>query len=200
MKFSKGLLIDNEEVRPLDLDHPKDSDEILKQDAGKISIHADTAKAEKSTVPVARQDPPVAVTTPVEVEKDRLFQTVQETSGSGRRYVIGLGIVAVLVLIGGAAVSYFTLPDVGDVIRAPTGVEAAVREHFLTKQKRDSTDMVFYQCDGFFWARVGVETRNDIPNPVFKIATYTARATPRGEAWEITAAPLTSPEMDVPCK
>lgn len=134
-----------------------------------------------------------------EVEKNRLFQTLKEEEPSERNYLKLLGIVAIIVLVAGIAISYLMMPGVGDEIRAPKGLEPAVRDHFLTKEKRTATDITFYQCEGFFWARVGVETRSDIPNPIFKIATYSARATANGDAWNITAQPVTSPETDKPC-
>jgi len=136
-----------------------------------------------------------------ENDKNRLFQTHKEVSGSSRKYLIVLGILAVIVVVGGILISYLTLPRFGDPIRAPKGLEDAVRAHFLEKEKRTSTDITFYYCDIYYWARVGVEKRPDIKtNPIYLIATYKARATAVGEnAWSITATPITSPEMDVPC-
>jgi hypothetical protein len=135
-----------------------------------------------------------------EVEKNRLFQTLNEEAPSKRNYLKMLGIVSVAVIVGGIVVSYLMMPGVGDEIRAPRGLDAAVRDHFLTKEKRTATDITFYQCEGFYGARVGVETRSDIPNPLYRIATYSARTTANGDAWNITAQPVTSPEMDAPCK
>jgi hypothetical protein len=135
-----------------------------------------------------------------DIEKNRLFQTLKEETPSERNYLKLLGIVAIIVLVAGVAISYLMLPGVGDAILAPKGLELAVRDHFLTKEKRTATDITFYQCEGFYGARVGVETRNDIPNPLYKIATYTARATANGDAWNITAQPVTSPEPDKPCQ
>lgn len=135
-----------------------------------------------------------------EVEKNRLFETLDHEAPSERNYLKLLGIVALVVIVGGAVVSYLMMPGIGDEIRVSKEVELAVRDHFLTKEKRDATDITFYQCDGYYGARVGVETRSDIPNPIYKIATYSARATAAGGAWNVTAQPITSPEMDVPCK
>jgi hypothetical protein len=104
------------------------------------------------------------------------------------------------VIVVGLAVFYLTLPDVGDTVRAPAGSELAVRDHLLTTHKRTATDITFYQCDGYYSANAGVETRNDLPNPVFRIATYSARAVERNGQWEITAAPVTPPAQFVPCQ
>ena len=134
-----------------------------------------------------------------DVEKNRLFQTFKEEAPSERNYRKLLGIVVVAVIIGGVIISYLMMPGVGDEVRVSREVELAVRDHFLTREKRTATDITFYQCDGFYDARVGVETRTDVPNPIYKVATYSARATANGGAWNIAAQPITSPEMDRPC-
>ena len=135
-----------------------------------------------------------------DVEKNRLFQTVKEETPSERKYLKLFGVVVAVVVAIGLATFYLTLPGVGDKVRAPNGLEDAVRDHFLMKQKRTATDITFYQCGDFYWARVGVETRSDIPNPLYHVESYSAHAVLRGDAWDISAAPITSPEMDAPCK
>lgn len=156
---------------------------------------------DKPVAPAPEPQPPEQPAAPVIVEKDRLFQTVKEETGSERNYLKVLGIVVVLVLVAGGIVFYLTLPKVGDQIRGSTQMEMAVRDHFLTKEKRTSTDITFYQCDKYFWARVGVEVRTDIKtNPVYALDKYTARIEPSGNAFNITATPVTSPEIDVPCR
>lgn len=134
-----------------------------------------------------------------DVEKNRLFQTLQEETPSERNYLKLLSIVAVAVIIGAAAISYLSLPGVGDQVRVSREVEMAVRDHFLIGEKRTAKDITFYQCDGFYGARVEVETRTDIPNPIYRIPSYSARATANGNAWSVTAQPIASPEMDKPC-
>lgn len=146
-----------------------------------------------------RAEPLVAAQLGGDVEKNRLFQTLNEETPSERNYLKLLGVVAVIVLVAGVAISYLMMPDVGDEVRVSREIEMAVRDHFLTKEKRTATDITFYQCDGFYGARVSVETRADIPNPIYKIATYSARATANGDAWNIIAQPITSPEIDKPC-
>jgi hypothetical protein len=108
--------------------------------------------------------------------------------------------VVAVVIAAGIAVFYLTLPGVGDAVRGSTELELAVRDHFLTEQKRTATDITFYQCDGYYDARVGVETRTDLPNPLFRIGTYSARAAERDGKWEITAAPVTPPAQYTPCQ
>lgn len=178
MKFQKGLLSESPETSPTE----------------GVSIklsHADRQKLR----PVEE-----VKNSPTEVDKNRLFETVEETKSSSRKYLAVLGILAVLVLIAGVAGSYYMSPGNGDKILAPKGLEIALREHFLTKQKREATDIAYYKCEGNVWARVGVETRTDLPNPVFRIGTYAAKAMQNGDVWDITAAPISTPELDVPCK
>jgi len=135
-------------------------------------------------------------------DKNRLFETHKEVSGSSRKYIKVLGVMTVIVIVIGVAISYLTLPKVGDLVRGPKGLEEAIRTHFLDKEKRTSTDITFYYCESYYWARVGVEKRPDITtNPVYSLASYKARATAAGEnKWTITATPITTPEMDVPCR
>jgi hypothetical protein len=133
-------------------------------------------------------------------DKDHLFETVREETGSEQNYLKLLSLVVLGVLIAGSAVFYLTLPGIGDAVRAPAGLELAVRDHFLLKEKRTATDIIFYQCDGYYGAKVGVETRSDIPNPLFRIDTYSARAVERGGQWEISAAPVTPPNQFSVCK
>ena len=135
-----------------------------------------------------------------QVEKDRLFETVHKTEDSSRNYFKILGIVGLCVLVIGAVVYYLTLPGVGSRIIGPKGLEDEMRNHFHDKQKRTATDITFFNCEGFVWARVDVEVRLDIPgNPLFAVSRYRAKAVPRDGVWDITASPITSPEMDTPC-
>lgn len=134
------------------------------------------------------------------VDGSHLFETLEEEKSGGRKYFKLFSVVVVFVIIAGIAIGYFTLPGVGDVVRAPAALELTVRDHFLIKEKRTATDIVFYQCEGFYSARVGVETRSDIPNPLFRIDTYAARIASRGEQWEITAVPIAAGEQFASCK
>jgi hypothetical protein len=178
MKFSKGLLQDIEDIEP------DKEDQGLVHDSGKTGL-------------INGEDRQV-----VEVEKNRLFQTVEEKNSSSRKYLKMLAIFGCVVIVGGVAIAYFTLPRLGDVVRAPQGLEAAVRDHFLVTEKRTSTDITFYYCETFYWARVGVEKRPDIKtNPVYQLDTYKAHAEAgAGGTWAITATPISSPEMDTPCR
>lgn len=167
-------------------------------------LNDETPKPSEKTEPTATVSSPQKLAhspsaDPVDVDKNRLFQTVEETKGSSRKYIGVLGVVAVLVAVGGAIAWYLNRPGIGDKIRVSSAVELAVRDHFLLKEKRTATDISFYQCEGFYWARVGVETRTDIPNPLLRVPFYKARISQTGDTTAITAAPIGSPAEDQPC-
>ena len=173
MKFQKGILSDPEPKKPA------------------ISVPPPEPKA---TTP----KPEPIVLRPV--EKDRLFETQEEFKGSSRNYLKVFGVVVGVLLAVAATIFYFTFPAPGDRIRTPAGLEDATREHLLSKEKRTATDVVTYKCDGYYWLRIGVETRQDMPNPVYKVGTYSAKAEEDPSAgWQITAQPIMSGE-GVPCQ
>ena len=178
MKFQKGLLSDLVPEAPFSKDEPPKSAPQVEN---------------KERPPHARIGSQLS-------DKDHLFETLEEETGSEKNYLKLLGIVVAGVVGIGAVIFYLTLPGIGDEIRAPAGLELALRDHFLTVQKRTATDITFYQCDGYYSARVGVETRTDIPNPVFRIGTYSATTAESDGKWEITAVPLNSPAGFIPCQ
>lgn len=149
-----------------------------------------------------RVEPPKPAPTstpPPKLADDRLFETQQELTGSTRNYLKAFGLIVLVLAAAGAALFYFTLPDIGDQVRASRGAEAAVRDSLLLNQKRTATDIVFYKCNGFYWARVGVETRTDVANPLMRVPYYYARLRENGDSWDVAAAPITAPELDRPC-
>src|SRR5438132_27730 len=119
---------------------------------------------EKRQIKAAIEKPPEPEPKPVilgEIEKNRLFETQEEFQESSHGYLKVIAIVVAVIVVGGFAIFYMTLPGVGDQVKAPKEMEDQIREHFLSVQKRTATDIVVYKCDGFYWARVGVETRSD---------------------------------------
>lgn len=171
MKIQKGVLADAAQEKPEPL------------------------SSEPSPAPV-----PAIASTPPQVEKDRLFETLAKERSSSRNYAKLFLIAVVVVLISGGVAFYMMLPGVGDAVRAPKGLEQAVRDHLLDKQKRVATDIVFYYCAGdSYWAHAGVETRTDIRNPVYKLDTYAVNAKGQDPNWDITSKPVNSPEDDKPC-
>ena len=137
---------------------------------------------------------------PAVVEKDRLFETLDKEASSNRSYAKLLLVAAVVVLIAGAVVFYMMLPGVGDKVRAPRGLEQAVRDSLLEKQKRVATDITFYYCGGnAYWAHAGVETRKDLPNPMYKLDSYAVNAKGEDPNWDITSKPIQAAADDTPC-
>ena len=182
MKFQKGILSEEQQA-----------------EAAGIKFGEGVRLQPVSATPVPERTATPAV--PRTVEKDRLFETQEKVSSGSKHYLVVLGVVAVVVLIAGGVLYFVMQPGIGDEISTPKPAEAAVRDHFLTKEKRSATDMTFYKCDGFLWARVGVETRNDVPNPLMKIGTYKANVTTQPDgSFAITAAPISSPDQDTPCR
>jgi len=148
------------------------------------------------------QEPPLAASRPIpsEVEKNRLFETLDKEESSNRNYAKLLIIAAAIVLVAGGVIFYLMLPGAGDQVRAPKGLEEAVRNHLLDNQKRVATDIVFYYCGGdSYWARAGVETRKDIPNPIYKLDSYAVTAKGQDPNWQITSKPISSQNDDKPC-
>lgn len=182
MKFQKGLLND---VVP------------AAQPAAPAVEKSDAVTVQPEIRPI--EPTPTAGQLPV-VEKDRLFETLEKETSNARKYLAVFGVVVVIVLAIGGTIAYLWLPSIGDRVRVSAPVEMAVRDHFLVKEKRTATEISFYHCEGFYGARVGVETRTDIPNPIFRIDTYSAKIVERDGGWEITAAPLASPAGFEPCK
>ena len=134
-------------------------------------------------------------------DKNRLFETHQKTTRSLGGYIKLILIVALGVTIVGAVIFYVSLPGVGDEVKAPSGLEDAVRLHFLDKEKRTMTGAFVFYCDKFYWVRVDVEKRPDIvgkPNNTVSKFIANAKQQPDG-TWAITATPVVGDENAAPC-
>src|SRR5258708_145906 len=139
-----------------------------------------------------------------ESEKDdkiRLFETQQRNVRSWYHYFKLLLIVSLFVIVVGGAIFYFTLPGVGDEVKAPSGLEDAVRLHFLDSEKRTMTGASVFYCDQFYWLRVDVEKRPDIVGkPNNTVSKYITKATQQPDgSWQVTATPLTGDDTGTPC-
>ena len=166
----------------------------MKLQKGILADTADEKPPEPKTDTVGAPAPPTTV------EKNRLFETLDKEEAGNRNYAKLFVIAVVVVLIVGGVIFYMTLPGAGDKVRAPKGLEQAVRDQLLDKQKRVATDIVFYYCGGdSYWARSGVEKRTDIPNPVYKLDTYAVSAKGADPNWEISSKPVNSPADEKPC-
>lgn len=133
-------------------------------------------------------------------DKSRLFQTLSRESSSSRGYLKVFLPIAALVVLAGIAFFYMTIPGVGDTFHPQTELDLAVRYHLLEVQKRTATDITFYKCDGFAWAKADVEKRPDIPDPVLQLGSYAVKAVPNGtNHWELTSKPIQNGEKPTPC-
>jgi hypothetical protein len=135
-----------------------------------------------------------------DVEKSRLFDTLKDEGRSAHDYLKILIPVVVAVLVIGGAVVYFTMPGVGDEVRAPSGLDEAVKNHFLDNEKRAVSEATYYYCGDFYSARATLEKRPDITARHFDHGNRRAVAVenPNG-TWQITSAPLNPNESVEPC-
>lgn len=135
-----------------------------------------------------------------EDNKSRLFDTLQGSGGSKLSYLKVLLPVVLAVVLAGAAVIYFGLPGVGDEVKSPTGLDAAVNTYFLNNEKRQVMEASYFYCKDFYWVRVGLEKRPDITARQMDagkrrvIAVEGANGT-----WEISSTPIAANESDIPC-
>lgn len=136
-----------------------------------------------------------------EEDKIRLFETQKRSERSIRDYAKFFLPIALVVIVGIAAVMYFTLPGIGDRVKAPLELEYAVYDYMLTREKRSVSEIAFYNCDGYYWVKVLAEPRSyPQSNLLDAVNQYrlTARQT-EGAPWQITTLPLPATENDVPC-
>lgn len=124
--------------------------------------------------------------------KDELFATLDGNEKSKTRYLKTFAVIAVVVFALIAAAMYFYLPDIGDEVRSPAGMEDAVRSHLTTAEKRDFQDMKTFYCKTYYAAQVKVEPRpaNLKPPPGKVTDNYDIAATQKEDgSWTVTAMP-----------
>ena len=183
MKIQKGILNDLSQEKPRQLPTPEPVPQPRPITAAPAAVPAQEGSSR-----------------PVQLQKDRLFETLEKEESAGRNYLKLFVIAVVIVLAVGGVVFYLTLPKAGDIVHAPKGAEDALRAQLLEKQKRESEDIIFYYCgDKSYWARADVKIRKDLPNPVFKIGKYAATVKGDDPNWEIASKPIVNAEDDNPC-
>jgi len=183
VKIQKGILNDLSQEKPRQLPTPEPVPQPRPITAAPAAVPAQEGSSR-----------------PVQLQKDRLFETLEKEESAGRNYLKLFVIAVVIVLAVGGVVFYLTLPKAGDIVHAPKGAEDALRAQLLEKQKRESEDIIFYYCgDKSYWARADVKIRKDLPNPVFKIGKYAATVKGEDPNWEITSKPIVNAEDDNPC-
>lgn len=124
--------------------------------------------------------------------KDELFATLDGNEKSKTRYLKTFAIIAVVVLALIAAAMYFYLPDMGEEVRAPAGMEEAVRSHLAAAEKRDFQEMKAFYCKTYYAGQVRVEPRptNLKPPPGKVTDNYDVAATLKEDGtWTVSAMP-----------
>lgn len=137
-----------------------------------------------------------------EDSKIRLFETQQKTSKSIHDYVKHFLPFALIVIVGLGVLYYFTLPGIGDEVRASNDIYDSVYDYMLTKEKRTATDMTFYKCDGYYWVKVLAQPRA-YPTSLRLDPVNQYRLTAKQQAdgtYQIATLPLPSAQDDVPCR
>ena len=94
-----------------------------------------------------------------EDEKVRLFETYERSTRSLKNYAKVILPIVLLVIVAAAVTMYLSLPGIGDEVKAPKELEDQVYDYMLTKEKRTTSEMVFYKCDGYFWVKLTAEPR-----------------------------------------
>ena len=147
-----------------------------------------------------------AVVTPDDVvfdEKDkvRLFETERNLSSSVSGYARKFLPVAMIVIVAIAAAVYFLMPGTGDEIQGSHEMRRAVIDHLKSKEKRDATEITFYKCDGYFWAKALAEPKPYPPSLLLDdVNQFRIKVTPTGkETYQSETLPLPSKADDVPC-
>jgi hypothetical protein len=123
--------------------------------------------------------------------KDELFATLDGTEKSKTRYFKTFAIIAVVVLVLIAVGMYFYLPGTGDEVRAPAGMEDAVRSHLASAEKRDLLEMKSFYCKTYYAAQVKVD-KPLVAKPSSEKVTnnYDVAATRHEDgSWTVTAMP-----------
>ena len=137
-----------------------------------------------------------------EKDKVRLFETQEKSVKSVHAYAKILLPIALLVIVGLAAVMYFFSPGIGDPVRPPQELSDAVYDYMLTHEKRTASEMTFYKCDGYYSVKIVAEPRSYPPSNLLD-AVNQYRLTVRedeGGSRRIATLPLPTNEDDAPCK
>jgi hypothetical protein len=136
-----------------------------------------------------------------EKDKVRLFETERNRSSSVSGYARKFLPVALIVIVGIAAAVYFLMPGTGDEIQGSYEMRRAVIDHLKSKEKRDLTEVTFYKCDGYFWAKVLAEPKPYPPSLLEDdVNQFRIKVTPTGkETYRSETLPLPAKADDVPC-
>src|SRR5262249_13008939 len=102
----------------------------------------------------------------VDVEKNRLFETLEKEGRGIRDYLkVMLPIVVIAIGLIGAAIWFGLRTSVGDRVRPSNDLYDAAYDYLLTQQKRTPLDMAFYYCGDYYSIDANVEKRTVISKP-----------------------------------
>lgn len=135
-------------------------------------------------------------------DKVRLFETERNRSSSASGYARKFLPVALIVIVAIAASVYLLMPGVGDEIQGTHEMRRAVIDHLKSKEKRDATEITFYKCDGYFWAKVLAEPK-PYPTSLLEddVNQFRIKVTQTGkDSYQSETLPLPAKADDVPCK
>lgn len=134
-------------------------------------------------------------------DKVRLFETERNRSGSASGYARKFLPVALIVIVAIAASVYLLMPGVGDEIQGTHEMRRAVIDHMQSKEKRTATEITFYKCDGYFWAKVLAEPKPyPESNLLDDVNQFRLKVTPNGkETYQLETLPLPAKADDIPC-
>jgi hypothetical protein len=137
-----------------------------------------------------------------EKDKVRLFETERNRSSSVSGYARKFLPVALIVIVAIAAAVYFLMPGTGDEIQGSHAIRRAVIDHLKSKEKRDATEITFYKCDGYFWAKVLAEPKPYPPSLLLDdVNQYRLKVVQNGkETYQLETLTLPAKADDVPCK
>ena len=136
-----------------------------------------------------------------EKDKVRLFETERNRGSSVSGYARKFFPVALIVIAGLAAAVYFLMPGTGDEIQGSHEMRRAVVDHLKTKEKRDLTEVTFYKCDGYFWAKALAEPKPYPPSLLLDdVNQFRIKVTQTGkDTYQSETLPLPAKTDDVPC-
>lgn len=134
------------------------------------------------------------------VDKNRLFDTLNDEDRSAHDYLkVLIPVVVGILVIGGIAV-YFTMPGMGDEVRPPQAVDEAVRAYYLENEKRAVSEVTYFYCTDSYAARVLLETRTDVTARQFDHGNRLAMAVENPQLeWQVTSRTIAPSEALEPC-
>ena len=136
-----------------------------------------------------------------DIEKNRLFETLDKEDEGGKSYWKFLLPIIVVVIVGIAVAVYFGGRRVGDTVRPDDDLYYAVYDNILTVQKRTPTDLVFYYCGDHYSVDATVEKKTVAPTkPEDTLTEFKATARKADGGWQVNVVPIGPKDKFVACQ